>query len=102
MLDLNSNGHFGEASGDQLAVGGVPIDLSGKLLLASGIAQISVFGVVQGTIAFSFEQQTVDVDVDGNGAFDVPTVDGACARGPPGPDLSDATLTTLGVRHPGR
>ena len=100
MLDLNSNGHFGEPTADQLSVGGVPIDLSGSLLQASGIAQISVFGFVQGTIAFSFEQQAVNVDVDGNGAFDVPTVDGACARGPPGPDLCDATLTTLGVVIP--
>ena len=100
MLDLNSNGHFGEPTADQLSVGGVPIDLSGSLLQASGIAQISVFGFVQGTIAFSFEQQAVNVDVDGNGVLNLPTAGVAWARGPPGPDLTDATLTTFGLRIP--
>src|SRR5262249_58962964 len=65
----------------------------------------SVFGFVDGTISFSFKQQTVDVDLDGNGTIDLVTPGTAWARGPPGtapgPDLHDATLTTLGLRIPG-
>ena len=67
---------------------------------ASGIAHISVFGFVDGTIAFSFKQQTVDVDVNGDGHIETATSGSASARAPPGPDLSNATLTTLGLRIP--
>ena len=102
-LDLDSNGHFGQAA-DQLTVGGTGINLSGALLAATGTAHLNLFGFVDGTVSFSFQQQTVDVDVNGDGAIDLADTNGHWARGPPGtdpgPDLHNATLTTLGLVIP--
>ena len=102
-LDLDSNGHFGQ-SADQLTVGGTGINLSGALLAATGTAHLNLFGFVDGTVSFSFQQQTVDVDVNGDGAIDLADTNGHWARGPPssdpGPDLHNATLTTLGLVIP--
>src|SRR5262249_8478006 len=83
-LNLNSDAHFGAAD-DQLVVGGTPIDLSGALLEASGIAHINVFGFVDGTISFSFKQQSVNVDLNGNGVLDLAVQNAAWPRGPPDP-----------------
>ena len=95
-LDLNTNGQYGEAGTDQLVVGGVPVNLDGALVQASGSANVNVFGLVSGAVTFVFKQQTVDVDADGVGGI-VPGFipSGPPARGPP--DLAGATLTTLGL-----
>jgi len=98
-LDLDANGHFGEVA-DQLSVSGNPMNLAGELLAASGTATINAFGFINGSVSFAFKQQTVDVNLSGQ---DVPLTAaawGASARGPPGPDLQGATLTTLGLTIP--
>ena len=99
-LDLNGNATFGEAgvapSGDQLAPGGIGLDLTAGLVQAAGSGTVRVFGFVDGSVSFVFTQRTVNVDADGNGTIDpldIPT--GPGARGPP--DLNGATLTTLGL-----
>src|SRR4029077_3791568 len=55
--------------------------------------QVNIFGFVSGTVSFTFKQQTVNVDADGNGAFAPGVVPGTPIRGPPA--LSNAVLTTL-------
>ncbi|MHB1243995.1 MAG: hypothetical protein ACYC1P_11455, partial [Gaiellaceae bacterium] len=95
-LNLDRDATFGEAVDDRLVIGGVGIDLAGNVLRASGIARVDIFGLVEGRIAFSFEQQTVDAYVDPNATFSVAGVP-LGARGPPA-DLEDATLTTIGLR----
>ena len=98
-LDLNTNGHFGEVA-DQLSVAGSPMNLNGELLAASGTATINAFGFVNGTVSFAFKQQTVDVNLNGGTVPLTSAAWGAGARGPPGPDIQGATLTTLGLTVP--
>ncbi len=81
-------------------VGGIPIDLTDATFTVSGTATIQLFGIVTGTVDFAFQQQTINVDVDRNGVLDLPVSGTAWARGPPGPDLTNATLTTLGLSIP--
>ncbi|HKI92981.1 MAG TPA: hypothetical protein VJ986_11835, partial [Gaiellaceae bacterium] len=98
-LNLNRNASFGEKPGDQLVVGGTPFDLSGATVQASGTAAVSLGnGLVSGTVSFSISQTTVNVDVNGDGCLDFQTTCVNAARGPPGPDLQNATLTTIGLR----
>ncbi|HEY5057558.1 MAG TPA: hypothetical protein VII51_00960, partial [Gaiellaceae bacterium] len=99
MLDLNRNGNFGE-SADQLVVGTTPINLNGAQVAATGTAHVNLFGFVDGTVSFSFQQQQVSVDVDGDGSIETVDGSGNPIRGPPGPDLVNATLTTLGLAIP--
>ena len=99
-LDLNTNGTFGESPADQLTVGGIPIDLTGATLTVSGTANVQLFGMITGEVAFAFQQQTVSVDVDRDGTLELPVTGTAWARGPPGPDLQNATLTTFGLSVP--
>ena len=80
-LNLDRNAAFGEAT-DQVTILGTAIDLEGKLTRVSGVATIDIFGFVGGGVAFSFSQDTANVDTDGNGTF----------------DLTGATRTTLGLR----
>ena len=95
-LDLNVDNKFGTAA-DQLSPAGVPLDLTAGVLAVSGVASVQLFGLLSGQINFAFQQQTVSVDVDRDGTLELPVVGTAWARGPPGPDLNDATLTTLGL-----
>ncbi|HVP75835.1 MAG TPA: hypothetical protein VMS63_07420, partial [Gaiellaceae bacterium] len=99
-LDLNTNGTFGEMPDDQLTVGSIPIDLTGATFTISGTASVQLFGMITGTVAFAFQQQTVSVDVDRDGTLELPVSGTAWARGPPGPDLTNATLTTFGLSVP--
>ena len=99
-LDLNTNGTFGETPEDQLTVGSIPIDLTGATFTVSGTASVQLFGMITGTVAFAFQQQTVSVDVDRDGTLELPVSGTAWARGPPGPDLTNATLTTFGLSVP--
>src|SRR6185295_10370980 len=101
-LDLNGNATFGEPvasesdHGDQLDVGGMPIDFTGALVEASGTARVNVFDLVTGQISFAYRQQTVSLDADGNDVFDPSApLTGPPSRGPP--DLAGATLTTFGL-----
>ena len=96
-LDLNTNGTSGESPADQLTVGSIPIDLNGATLIVSGTANVQLFGMITGEVAFAFQQQTVSVDVDRDGTLELPVTGTAWARGPPGPDLQNATLTTFGL-----
>ena len=102
-LDLNGDGKFG-LSADQVVVAGIPpLNLTTDALAASGIATVNLFGLVSGTVAFSFSQQTVAVDpVAGTGPIQYSG--NACARGPPPADLTAqpacATLTTLALTVP--
>ena len=99
-LDLNADGHFGQA-GDQLSVGSNPINMTGAILSASGVATINLGGFVTGSVGFSFTQQTVDVDLNGDQvAITAQAWSANPARGPPGPDVQGATLTTLGLTIP--
>src|SRR5205814_6768752 len=82
---------------DQLSIGGPGMDLAGALVQATGIATVKVFDLVSGTVAFTFQQQTVDADLNGDGILQTAQTGTAWARGPPGPDLHSATLTTLGL-----
>ena len=86
QLDLNKNGTAGQDPDDRLTIAGVPINFTGDFLRASGRLDINLFGFVTGSVAFAFQQQTVDVNVDG-GTFD-PTAK---------IDLDNARLTTLAL-----
>ena len=97
-LDLNDNQTYGEtaADTDQLVVGTTPINLSGDLLQASGSATVNLLDFVTGSVTFTFRQQSVDIDADGDGTFDPGAPLGSTpGRGPP--DVANATLTTLGL-----
>src|SRR5581483_11060339 len=96
-LDLDRDARFGEAQDDRVTPAGNPLDLDGALLQASGVATVDIFGFVSGSVGFSFSQQTVDVDVDGDGTITTGAGWNPPVRGPPGPDLEDATLTTIGL-----
>ncbi|HVM56368.1 MAG TPA: hypothetical protein VMT74_02815, partial [Gaiellaceae bacterium] len=96
-LDLNTNGTFGQSPDDQLTVGGIPIDLTGATFVVSGTADVQLFGMITGQVSFAFQQQTVSVDVDRDGMLELPVSGTPWARGPPGPDLQNATLTTFGL-----
>ena len=76
------------------------MNLNGELLAASGTATINPFGFVNGTVSFAFKQQTVDVNLNGGTVPLTSAAWGAGARGPPGPDIQGATLTTLGLTVP--
>ena len=69
---------------------------------ASGIASVNLFGLVSGTVAFSFSEQTVAVD-PAVGTTGVQYTGNTCARGPPPADLTGqpacADLTTLGLYY---
>ena len=82
-IDIDRDG----TAGDPVVAGGNTIDLSGDALRVSGIVDIDIFGFVSGTVAFSFEQQTVDVDVNSDGTF-TPAANG---------DLDNAKLVTIGL-----
>ena len=96
-LDLNGDATFGDPgtppTGDQLEVGGSPIDFTGAFIQVSGTAQVNIFGFVSGTVSFTFKQQTVNLDANGDGVFAPGDVPSTPIRGPP--DLSNAVLTTL-------
>ncbi|MGZ4363246.1 MAG: hypothetical protein ACXVFF_13510, partial [Gaiellaceae bacterium] len=96
-LDLNGDASFGDPgtppSGDQLEVGGSPIDFTGAFIQVSGTAQVNIFGFVSGTVGFTFKQQTVNLDANGDGVFAPGVVPSTPIRGPP--DLPNAVLTTL-------
>ena len=47
----------------------MPIDFTGDFLRASGRLDINVFGFVQGSVAFAFQQQTVDVNTGSGPVF---------------------------------
>ena len=98
-LNLNRDSHFGQAA-DQLTVGGTPIDLSGSFLQAAGTARFDIFGLVSGELSFTFTQQTVNVDLNHDGTITTDPVANPSIRGPPGPDLANATLTTIGLVVP--
>ena len=56
-LNLNGNATFGDPgtppSGDELEVGGSPIDFTGAFIQVSGTAQVNIFGFVSGTVGFT-------------------------------------------------
>ena len=57
---------------------------------------MQVLDFVNGSVTFTFRQQTVDINADNNGSFAAGVVSGSPPiRGPP--DLAGATLTTLGL-----
>ena len=100
-LELNDSGTFGGAA-NQLNVGGTPISMTAAELAASGTASMNLDGIVSGRVAFSFEQQQVDVNLNGDVQPFVQMSDGTWARGPPTgsqvPTFVGATPTTLGRR----
>ncbi|MHB1244626.1 MAG: hypothetical protein ACYC1P_14695, partial [Gaiellaceae bacterium] len=82
--------------GDILSIGGFNFDLPSAMIRARGTADINLFDFVAGRISYAFEQETVDVDADGDGTFAPGFVPASPpARGPP--DLDNATLTRLGL-----
>jgi hypothetical protein len=62
QLNLDRDAAAGEATDDRLVIAGVPIDFTGDFLRASGRVDVSLFNFVQGSVAFAFQQQTVDVN----------------------------------------
>jgi hypothetical protein len=86
QLNLDKDGTAGEATDDRLVIGGKTIDFTAPFLRAAGRVDVNLFGMVNGSMAFAFEQRTVDVNL-GDVAYSVT----------PGGDLADATLTTLGL-----
>ncbi|MHB1241813.1 MAG: choice-of-anchor D domain-containing protein, partial [Gaiellaceae bacterium] len=82
--------------GDLLTIGGFGFDLPSAMLRARGTANIDLFDFVTGTVTYAFEQETVDVDADGDGIFNPAAA--LAAGGPRGPpDVNNATLTRLGL-----
>ena len=64
-FDLNRDG----TRGDLLRVGDSTFDFTGGKLRAAGLVELDLFGFVTGKVGFSFEQDVVDVDVNGNGTI---------------------------------
>ena len=69
-VDVDGDLVFGEIGDDDVVGPNGPIDYSGAFVRASGTASVNIFGFVSGSISFVYEQQTVDVDADGDGTFD--------------------------------
>ena len=68
-LNLDGDDSFGDSVLDQVEVVGVDIDFTEELTRASGRLTINnILGLLKGTVAFAFEQQDVNVDVDYDGA----------------------------------
>ena len=95
-LDLDGDLVFGESGDDDVDPSG-PIDYPGALVRASGTASVNIFDFVSGSVSFTYEQQLVDVDADGDGTFDPSAaLPSTPIRGPP--DLDNATLTLFALR----
>ena len=86
QISLDNDATTGENPADRLVVAGKTIDFTGDFLRASGRVDVNLFGFVSGSVAFAFQQQTVDVNVDGGGF--APSANG---------DLDNAKLTTLAL-----
>ena len=69
QLNLDKDATAGEATDDRLVIAGIPIDFTGDFLRASGRLDIDLFGFVQGSVAFAFQQQTVDVKIGSGAVF---------------------------------
>ena len=69
QLNLDKDATAGEATDDRLVIAGVPIDFTGDFLRASGRLDIDLFGFVQGSVAFAFQQQAVDVKIGSGAVF---------------------------------
>ena len=88
-LDLDDDNAYGEhtpgnTGNDDLGVedaGGTlhPIDFTAEVLSATGDADIDLFGIVSGKVAFAFSRRAADVNLDGDAD----------------PEVDNAVLTTL-------
>jgi len=90
-IDLDDSD--GQAFGDVVDPGqylDIPVDMTmaytEELLQVSGHIELGLFGFVTGSADFALKQETVDVDLDGNGTIGVN-------------DLTDASLATFALNN---